>query len=319
MKKSIFIFLIILLTVISLFFAEYKKRFENKLAPELTIPEYNSLVKDLDIIVTTKGVNDAFQKLKDLISKRPEVLNACHSLGHNIGHSAYRLSSDINTLWSLNDPLCGYGYIHGVLEYYIGKAKNSLEVAISACDFWSADSGEFKNCIHGVGHAFMLALNHKNLDKALSLCEQFNTVNNNRRNCATGVFEEYFEPHNVGIPESKFSHNMESSSDKIESDSLFSTCKGQNGVFKQICYTFIPYLFSNRYPARYEDLLKWCEKAEEGYISYCFYGAGKLIAKQNLSMPDLTDKFCNKSPEKFRKSCKSGSETIINSLKKTTK
>lgn len=317
MKKSIFIFLILLLTVASLFFVDYKKRFEKELAPELTIPEYNSLIKDLDIIVRTKGISDAFQKLRDLIAKRPEVLNACHSLGHNIGHSAYRLSSDINTLWRFNDPLCGYGYIHGVLEYYVGRSKDPVKMASHACDYWQGNKDAYSNCVHGSGHAFVLYLNYKDLNKALSWCQTYSRQD--KFNCATGVFEESFEPHAGGIAESKFSHVVKRLYPKIEPNEIFKQCNSIKDGYKYTCYMYIPYLFSYYYPAKYAELLNWCERVEIKFQASCFYGAGQLITKQNLSMPFLGYKFCNKTIEKFRKSCKSGSETIINLLKQTTK
>lgn len=305
-----------LLTVITLFVLEYKKVSGGLLAPELTIAEYNRLVGELDRTVRAKGVRDAFQKLRDLIAKKPEVLNACHSLAHSIGHSAYKLSSNINTLWGFSDPLCGYGYIHGVLEYYVGRGKNPVNMASLACEYWKGKD-TYSNCVHGSGHAFVLYLNYKDLEKALSWCEKYS--GKDKFICAAGVFEESFEPHTGGIAESKFSHNAKDPNAKVYTSELFSQCKSIKSEYKYLCYTYIPYLFSYYYPAKYDELLKWCDRSEDGFQASCFYGAGQLIAKQNLSMPDLVDKFCKKTPEKFRKSCKMGGEAIRSYLLRKTK
>ncbi len=143
-------------------------------------------------LTRTAGVDAAFAELKRAYEREGLVRAACHPIVHEIGHAAVeRHGDDLPQLYARGDPFCSAGYFHGVTERIV--ASMGADRFVARADSLCADLGGparhsiyHRNCAHGIGHGFMLALDGE-LPAALETCDGL-ADRWEQRSCYGGVF-----------------------------------------------------------------------------------------------------------------------------------
>ncbi len=143
-------------------------------------------------IVRTRGVPAAFSALKRDYERRGFVRAACHPIVHEIGHAAVeRYGTTLSDVYARGDPFCSAGYFHGVTEMLVVDLGADRFVAEG--DTVCADLGGHarhsiyhRNCAHGIGHGFLLALRGE-VPEALETCDTL-ADSWEQRSCYGGVF-----------------------------------------------------------------------------------------------------------------------------------
>lgn len=248
-----------------------------------TLPLENQLIS----IVNEKNPRAALQKLKTITNDNKLIANGCHVLVHAIGRAAYEKYKVFDAALVFEDNTCGSGYIHGVVEARMSKAKNVIAELQVICKDGSG------NCFHGVGHGLMYYTSN-NLPTSLLYCDTIKS-DQGKLFCSEGVFMENFNTDPTLHP-TKY----------IKSDDPFYPCGEQKTLYKGTCYFYAPDHYLNIYPTAYEQALTWCATAEEGYELICLNGLGSRMMKRNILEPKSVEKVCMQLHDEKRSYCIDG-------------
>jgi hypothetical protein len=129
------------------------------------------------------------------LQEHPTRTVVCHGILHRVGHTALETLGWERAM-AIANPLCGGGYIHGVIEAKFGVLVDlrpqllQVEIAI-AC-------GDPRNevCYHGIGHGLMVVY-HNDIRAALLACDMVELPG--RLDCYDGVFMHVFDAEETGI------------------------------------------------------------------------------------------------------------------------
>lgn len=121
--------------------------------------------------------------LKQFIVSDPAYMIECHEIAHEIGHIAYEHFRE--QAFTFKDPLCGGGYLHGLLESatVFDDSMSLPEMVHTVC---SGDIEE--SCLHGLGHAIYKSV--LDIPTALTYCDKVRSQN---KDCYDGVYMELFD------------------------------------------------------------------------------------------------------------------------------
>jgi hypothetical protein len=128
--------------------------------------------REIDHIYTLSETNptEAISALKKFIKAEP-------------GHRAYTHFHE--QAFTFKDPLCGGGYLHGLLEEatIFDETMSLKEIVHTVC------SGEIEeSCLHGLGHAIYKSVH--DVPKSIIYCNKVMTKN---KDCYDGVYMELFD------------------------------------------------------------------------------------------------------------------------------
>lgn len=101
-----------------------------------------------------------------------------------IGHEAYQALGE--RAYDYLDPMCGGGYLHGVIEQAL-LLKGMSYASPLVHDVCSEEMEE--SCLHGIGHGI-----HKlvgDIEQSLLFCDEIPTT---ATDCFDGVFMDAFDP-----------------------------------------------------------------------------------------------------------------------------
>jgi hypothetical protein len=127
------------------------------------------------------------EDLREKIEKDPEQMVQCHEEAHEIGHYAYKSLGE--KAYDYANPMCGGGYLHGVLEQAF--SQNGIQYLSTVVHTGCSDES-MESCLHGIGHGLHTLLG--DIPKSLSACEEINTTDTD---CLDGVFMDVFD--NEGV------------------------------------------------------------------------------------------------------------------------
>lgn len=167
-----------------------------------------------------------FETFKSILKENPKTSAVCHGIAHKLGHHAYKLYGLQNAMQYQN-PMCGAGYIHGVIESHFGLFSKKLlsEDILSIC------TSDDEQCNHGIGHGLMVYTNN-NIKESLASCDLLS--NPGKSDCHDGVFMHVFDNEETGIskniPERSLAEKL---CEQFESQHMTS------------CYFYLPRIFTH--------------------------------------------------------------------------
>jgi hypothetical protein len=209
----------------------------------------------VDFAQTSFSVPEALASIRLDMESNPELMIECHDRVHVVGHMAYEYLQE--DAYQYADPMCGGGYLHGVLEKAFAiNGLNYLDTVVHA----SCDGEVTESCLHGVGHGIQLLT--MDVSQSIQVCEQIGTED---LVCYDGVFMEQFEgaPLVVGatVPES-----------------ILNLCVESPLSAQKSCYFYLPRILGQA-PAI--SIVELCEErltSEDSLV--CAQGSGVFFMKQ---------------------------------------
>lgn len=211
-----------------------------------------------------------FHEYDSYLRDRPDRLRDCHGILHAIGHEALE-ESGWDASMKIAHPLCGGGYIHGVIE-----AKFGLLAAMSPSTIRSEIIGACGDptnevCYHGIGHGLMV-LFHDDVSRSLETCDT--TALPGRIDCYDGVFMHVFDAEETGIAKNIPERNLGSK-----------LCDSVGSQRQSSCRFYAPRVFA-RTPSMIEDAANSCKKTTDADAArVCALGSGHMFMKYLL--PDI--------------------------------
>lgn len=233
--------------------------------------------------------------IKAQYSKTPYVKSQCHQLTHVIGRAALAKYGSVADTFAHGDQYCWSGYYHGAMEEiailhgrsYIVDNANTLCVPIAAAK--SRYSFYHFNCVHGMGHGFMEALNN-NLFTSLGACDKM-IDDWERTSCYGGVFMQNIM--NVQSPDETVDHK----SAYLKADQPMYPCIAVDQKYKEQCY-----LMQTSYALQVENydfdkVFALCRDTPMAYRATCYQSLGRDASGQSISNVDTTTATCLKGSD----------------------
>jgi hypothetical protein len=149
-------------------------------------------------VAYAEGPKIALARLEQAMAGDPEIAAGCHRVAHVIGGaSLYRLNDDVGSAFAAGSGVCWSGYYHGILERVFHGVEASDVATLSrlgaaACASPVVRETPFSayNCLHGLGHGFMLSTGY-DLPSSIEGCRQADPSQGiDWSNCMTGVLME---------------------------------------------------------------------------------------------------------------------------------
>jgi hypothetical protein len=194
----------------------------------------------------------ALDKVSEIIEANPELMNRCHEITHQIGHVAY--SSIKERAFDFVRPMCGAGYLHGLLEEAV-----TFEGTVSLKDtvHQVCKENQIESCLHGLGHAILNVT--QNTYTAIDLCR---SVTNEHTDCYDGVFMEQFD--------------AESSPSRLTYEEALDVCHTVDPMFQPSCFFYLPRVSKDLPP---EEVVAQCQSLISPVNSICAQGSGVMFMK----------------------------------------
>lgn len=253
----------------------------------LSTADYKKLSAKLEKMVKDQSPEVALTYLTAEMSVNNRVDNTCHPLVHEIGHFAIQKYQDFNKAMSYQNDVCGSGYMHGVIEQYLGDSGDINAIKDTICP---PDSGK---CFHALGHGFMFS-NENNLPASLALCDTYKDQNQ-AINCYDGVFMENYATLQK-VHTSKY----------LKPNDPFYPCPQEKTAYKSSCYFYAPRYYLSLHKNDYKGALAACLTIEEGYQASCNVGVGSSMMKENILNPKAVEEICDSSDKTQITNCIDG-------------
>ena len=209
----------------------------------------------VDFAQASFSVPEALANIKLDMENDPELMTQCHDQVHVVGHMAYEYLQE--DAYQYADPMCGGGYLHGVLEKAFAiNGLSYLETVVHT----NCDGEVTESCLHGVGHGIQQLTN--DVSQSIQICEQIGTED---LDCYEGVFMEQFEgtPLAVGA---------------TVTESILNLCAKSPLGAQKSCYFYLPRILGQA-PAM--SIVELCEEkltSEDSLV--CAEGSGVFFMKQ---------------------------------------
>ena len=206
----------------------------------------------------------------------------CHAQAHELGRVIFEQSKDIASALKICGKRCTGACMHGVLKAAFGGKDHAL-IASQVVDFCTkgsiASMHKPGNCVHGIGHAFMLTLG-RSLDKSLAACTSIGDPALSYY-CATGVFMEYFTGGGGG---SSTNNDRESHSPHYPCD--------QYPKYAAACYRYKVIRMMRELNIDYNQMAKECMSLDRPLRLGCFHGLGTAYVEKIYKRPKLIKGVC---------------------------
>lgn len=245
--------------------------------------------KELTDVTKDQGPEKAFMLVKQQYSKNSYVKSQCHQLVHIIGRAAYAKYGNIADTFGHGDQFCWAGYYHGIMEQVADKQGTdkflaNLNTICAAIEAKAPYSFNHYNCVHGLGHGVMEALNG-NLFEALAACDRL-TESYNSGSCYGGVFMQNIMT--VQSPDETVDH----SSAYLKPDQPMYPCTAIDDKYKLQCY-----LMQTSYALQVEGydfnkVFNLCDQTPEAYRDTCYQSLGRDASGQSVSDVEKTKAKC---------------------------
>jgi hypothetical protein len=235
-------------------------------------------------ITKAYGVKTAFTDLKSLYERDPFVVAQCHQFAHVIGNTASEMYPNISDAFKDGDSFCWSGYYHGVVErsasrFSVDTIPKQTNQFCNGVEGKARYSFDYFNCVHGLGHGFMLVAKN-NLFDALDLCANF-TGDWEKQSCYGGVFME-----NVMLD------NREHHTDYLKPNDLLYPCNAVDERYKLQCYLMQTSYALTKNGRDFGKLFDLCERADKGYEDTCAQSIGRDASGQSVSNATQTYQWC---------------------------
>ena len=227
-----------------------------KNTPYIAVPTTTPLSLDAQIttIYTIAKTDPALAiiSLKEFIADQPASMNECHEIAHEIGHISYKHFGE--QAFAFKDPLCGGGYLHGLIETAtIFDETMSLAGIVHTVCFGDVE----ESCLHGLGHAIYKSV--LDIPASLRYCDKVRT---NNKDCYDGVYMEVFDREEG--PDFSVAAGIE-------------ICATATTPTKLSCLFYLPRLLKNNEPSTVTSLCTdFLEQSEQ---LTCAQGSGVMFMK----------------------------------------
>ncbi len=121
-----------------------------------TVNRQQCFAEHIEQILSTKGLDAAFDTLLTFSQQDVSFASACHGNAHELGKVAYRDFVSGTPITSTRKmSYCGYGFFHGFVETMFAERGDVAEV-VSFCRSFDNQTGGVTGganaCFHGIGH-----------------------------------------------------------------------------------------------------------------------------------------------------------------------
>lgn len=257
--------------------------------------EYDSYKKEMVQLVSLKEPEEIFKKMKSDLPNNQMLKSNCRSLTHKIGNAVLeKYNYDVKKALSYSDLLCGSGYIHGVIEYFLKNSKDPEKEIATLC---SQIKGVY--CPRGLGHGFMLYNDFK-IEPSLDLCKKLDFKSQGE--CSAGVFMEILDAENTSY---KFEINS------VNTDSPQTLCQDRQPNFRNSCYYYVGRYLYNKNKTTMKNLSSLCEAFNQEDKKNCVVGTGAAIMVDNFFETKNIEKFCAEFNNDSKKDCYRGATDIF--------
>ncbi len=187
-----------------------------------------------------KGLEAALDLLKEWYTDDAAFQPKCHDVTHILGVAAYKKYTTNHEITKRPEvSYCGYGFYHGFVEEMLFNAgAGQYEEIRSYCaTFRSGQKLDnlAASCYHGTGHAMFDSLDGRDrgddlsmTKRALALCQEAFSDNEERLQCASGVFNA------LDVAYNNRSYGLSFS--KIDP---MHVCAAQQKEYQPNCYLFV--------------------------------------------------------------------------------
>lgn len=207
-----------------------------------------------------------------------------HDYLHFLAIEQYYRNPNLSTLFTQCTPVffnaCYHGVVIGLLntsDFSVESAAFKDKMSTTCNDFQSDDkAGFFEQCIHGVGHAVMIASNYE-LSKALTLCDALATQ---KSTCYGGVFMENFPQSSSTDAPSKY---LPTSSD------AYYPCDKLAAEYQEQCFIFLSIYQNHVGTHDWSETAKFCLGTPEVVRDECFGTIGNSVIPTTENIRQLKD------------------------------
>lgn len=239
-------------------------------------------------LVREEGVEEAFVELKADYEEGGFVRANCHQMTHVVGRAAAERYGDVPGSYARGDSFCWSGYYHGAMEAVVARVgpERIMQEANGICASLGEGNGRYSfdhyNCVHGLGHGFMLMLGNEVFD-SLAACDTLLDVWE-RDGCYGGVFMENVvsATQNPDRPPTEY----------LDPARPLYPCTDLAYVYKDQCYGIqTSYALEVRGDnfARVFDL---CDGVEADFRATCYGGIGRDASGRSNNDPEKIGAVC---------------------------
>lgn len=240
----------------------------------------------LEELTNSHGPVVAFDNLKNTYETVPLVKTNCHPLTHVIGRAAAERHDDVAEAYAQGDNFCWSGYYHGVMEELISRLGEEKVTARAddICDGVADDEYSFYhyNCVHGLGHGFML-ITHNELFESLGFCDVLSDEWE-RKSCYGGVFMENI----MAGSQDATGHATE----YLNADDPLYPCTSVGEKYRQQCYAMQTSHALNVAGRDFGRVFELCAGVDREYVNTCYSSLGRDASGSTTSDVDQTREIC---------------------------
>lgn len=202
-------------------------------------------------ILQRKGLDAAFDAVKQWNEQDPTFRSNCHDVMHILGARAYTEFEHDRKIIDRNETAyCGYGFYHGFIEQMlVEQGAEQYRAAREYCEAIarSDNPGATGPCYHGIGHAVFDSLDSSlwgnsqaMLSSAIGTCERVLAGEYERTQCASGVYNALSNAYSARTYELSF-----------DDVAFVPICSAQNASYQRFCYMELGtgYLFDKQWDA----------------------------------------------------------------------
>ncbi len=249
-------------------------------------PERNSCTRRLAISdLKQNSFEDILTALEIIQNKNMPY--QFHDYLHFLSMEKYYISQNLAEVFIECTPVyfnaCYHGVVIGLLNS-LSSSPDSLEFKekmSTGCNIFieKKQQGFLEQCIHGVGHAIMIAKNYELFD-SLMLCDELSIQ---KSTCYGGVFMENFPQSSSTDLPSKY---LPTNSDKLYPCNML----GQN--YQEQCYIFLTIYHNHIGNGNWTETSEFCQSIPESAQDECFGAIGSSVMPSFENITTLKD-ICN--------------------------
>lgn len=255
-------------------------------------------------ITQSSSPKQAFTLVKQQYGKVPYVKSQCHQLAHVIGKAALSKFSSLTETFAQGDRFCWSGYYHGAMEQvaedkgydYIVKNANQICAPIAA---QNRNSFYHYNCVHGLGHGFMMVQNGE-LFSSLKSCDSIKD-DWERQSCYGGVFMQNIM--NFQGPDA----NPNQPPKYLKANEPMYPCTAIESKYKFSCYQMQTSFALQTVNYDFSKGFSLCNGVETQFKNTCFESLGRdASGSSNSDITSTRNRCLLGTDQEARKSCLSG-------------
>lgn len=234
------------------------------------------------------GFKVAFERLKK--EYQTETPSDQHFAVHIFGEIIYERFG-INGI-NQCDPVYGFGCHHGFLARIVAEEGVSVIRKLDDACIQVFGSPLATGCQHGIGHG-ALDLAQWDVPRALELCSNTTEIVP-ILGCMSGVFMEYFNPQNTGIPGVNAPE-----SPPFDQNQPFDICLTMSEKHRRSCYFEMPVWWLGRTEHDFLAAGSLCERAPDDVAKeYCYLGFGNIAGPMKNFLKEDSLAICDQMPSR---------------------